>query len=182
MSLEIDCHEAQGCLASATFSSSDKRRIYRYRLTRQWAEGALTAFVLLNPSTADAFTLDPTLRRCQDFAKNWGSGGLVVLNAFGLRSTDPKMLRSSIEPIGPDNDLVIVDTLRRLDIERVIVGWGADPSMRDRAGRVLNLILDTGHQPMALGVTKEGFPRHPLYLRADSVPTLYEFDISTKVG
>ena len=33
---------------------------------------------------------------------------------------------------------------------------------------MLDLILAAGKTPMCLGATKDGRPRHPLYLRADT--------------
>ena len=64
--------------ASATFSD-DRARRYRYLLTRTWdASLPVVNFVMLNPSTADAFVLDPTNRRCVGFARDWGFDGLVV--------------------------------------------------------------------------------------------------------
>lgn len=51
-----------------TFVTADIRGDYRYTLTRVWDAALPTiTFVLLNPSTADAEQLDPTLRRCVSF-------------------------------------------------------------------------------------------------------------------
>jgi hypothetical protein len=64
--------------------------LYRYRLTRTWdAVRWSAAFVMLNPSTADAVDDDPTIKRCVGFAKRWGCGGIVVANLFAFRSADP---------------------------------------------------------------------------------------------
>ena len=64
----------------ATFSA-DRR--YRYRLWREWDRSrAVVAFVMLNPSTADASRDDPTIRRCIGFARAWGFGGVEVANLF----------------------------------------------------------------------------------------------------
>ncbi len=59
---------------SATF---DHSRTYRYALERRWSETAPAVFVMLNPSTADAFADDPTIRRCLAFARREGCGGLA---------------------------------------------------------------------------------------------------------
>jgi hypothetical protein len=145
----------------------DPDRIYRYSLTRTWNPHRLPlVFVMLNPSTADAFVEDPTIRRCLGFARLWGSGGLIVLNAYALRATDPKALRAHPDPVGPDNDAVISRHLTA-SIGRVVVAWGAHATP-ERASHVRALIERAGHRPTCLGRTKAGAPRHPLYLRADS--------------
>lgn len=151
-------------------------RTYRYALTRTWDEALPPAvFIMLNPSTADAFKLDPTVRRCQLFAEKWGAGGLVVLNAFALRSTDPKVLRGHADPVGPANDSVIVSVLCAGQTERVIVAWGCDTTLRrsGRDDRIRELLYAGGFEPHCLGQTRDGFPRHPLYVRGDTITTPY---------
>jgi hypothetical protein len=152
--------------ATAEFSPC---RSYRYALTRTWDTRRLPlVFVMLNPSTADAFTVDPTIRRCIGFAQTWGAGGLLVLNVYGLRSTDPRALRTHPDPVGPANDATIVARLAQ-PIARVIGAWGAHAEP-ERARYVADLIREAGHRPVCLGRTKAGAPRHPLYLRANSQP------------
>lgn len=147
--------------ATATFSPC---RTYRYALTRRWvANTEGIAFLMLNPSTADAFVLDPTIRRCMGFARGWGFGGLLVLNLFGLRSTDPAALRTHVDPVGPDNDAVIVDWLGRLS-GPVVAAWGVHGVYRQRGEQVAGLLRDHGRRLMCLGATKDGHPRHPLYV------------------
>jgi hypothetical protein len=74
-------------------ASADIRGDYRYKLTRVWDAALSTlTFVLLNPSTADAVQVDPTLRRCMAFARREGYGGLDVVNLYAFRTKDPKVL------------------------------------------------------------------------------------------
>lgn len=154
--------------ATATFSPC---RTYRYALTRRWACWPLAAFVMLNPSTADAFVLDPTVRRCVNFAHRWGAGGVLILNLFALRSTDPKALYSHPDPVGPVNDAVIAE---RLSSDKcgppvaVVAAWGVHGVLNGRAGQVATLLRAWGVEPVCLGVTKGGHPRHPLYVRGDT--------------
>ena len=51
---------------------------YRYALWRRWEPGPQVLFIMLNPSTADELTDDPTIRRCIGFARSWGFGSLAV--------------------------------------------------------------------------------------------------------
>ena len=161
--------------AGAEFSSDAK---YRYRLWRIFDPLMITmarqfaAFVMLNPSTADEAKLDPTLRRCEAFAKTWGYGGFMVANVFALRSTDPSgLLVPTIDPCGRDNHLAI----RRVanDCEIVVCGWGAFdglwsvPKFGGARDVALAAIRSAGRVPHQLGLTKDRHPRHPLYLRAD---------------
>src|SRR5437868_12651695 len=68
---------------------------FRYRLTRQWGEGAALPFVMLNPSTADAEQDDPTIRKCVGFAKRMGYDGIEVVNLYAYRATKPTQDRKS---------------------------------------------------------------------------------------
>lgn len=158
---------------SAVFSPD---RTYRYALTRQWNPDRPPAvFIMLNPSTADAWVLDPTVTRCRNFAAKWGCGGLVVLNAFALRATDPKVLRGHPDPVGPDNDQVIAAVLCAGQAGPVIVAWGSDETMRrsGRADQLVALLHTGGFEPQCLGKTTAGHPRHPLYVRGDTEPIPY---------
>lgn len=157
--------------ATAEFSPC---RTYRYALTRRWAAtGPVATFVMLNPSTADAFTVDPTVRRCLGFARAWGCAGLTVLNAFALRSTDPKALTGHPDPVGPDNDATIRRYLIVTDGGPVIAAWGADRAVRahQRDTVLCALVREfTGGVLQCLGTTAAGAPRHPLYMRGDVRP------------
>lgn len=77
-----------GTRCSARFSPD---RVYRYDLVRDWdTRQQVVAFIGLNPSTADESEDDPTIRRCIRYARDWGYGGIVMLNAFAFRATDPR--------------------------------------------------------------------------------------------
>jgi hypothetical protein len=151
---------------------------HRYALTRLWGTGPVVVFVMLNPSTADAFRLDPTVTRCRARAERAGAGGLLVLNAYGLRATDPTELRRHSDPVGADNDAVIRWLLADggpLPVGPVIVGWGSDATLRRdrRDQRMLDLIGGLGHRPMCLKRTAGGYPQHPLYVSYRDQPHEY---------
>ncbi|MCE9567431.1 MAG: DUF1643 domain-containing protein [Planctomycetes bacterium] len=139
---------------------------YRYVLTRQVGPGVRTAtFIMLNPSTADAMQDDPTIRRCIGFAQRWGCGRLAVLNLFAFRATDPADLKRAEEPVGPDNRAWFDQTLLGdLSTGPVVCGWGVHGEHRDQDLAVLEWLKAFGTEPLALGLTKDGHPRHPLYV------------------
>lgn len=142
-------------------------REYRYALWRWWEKAEPYAmFVGLNPSTADETEDDPTIRRCKRFAADWGYGGLVMTNLFAIRATDPKVMLAHGEPIGQENDDHLRDLGRHAGI--VVAAWGAHGGHQDRDREVIRMIPCMHH----LGLTKIGKPKHPLYLRADTKPTL----------
>lgn len=143
--------------------------LYRYTLGRVWGDpGSAAVFVMLNPSTADADQDDPTIRRCIGFAKALGCGALHVVNLYAYRATNPADLWTVPDPVGPDNDQILADAAHRAQVEHrpLIVAWGANA----RADRVEQVLALPGFRDnaLALGVTKAGAPRHPLYLRADA--------------
>lgn len=145
----------------------DEDRVYRYLLRRVWSvDGGILPFCMLNPSTADERVLDPTLRRCVGFAQRLGFGGMEILNIFALRSTDPKALYVHPDPVGPMNDAAIANSARRSGI--IVAGWGVHGEHGDRAARVRRIIEDAGAKLLCFGKTKDGHPRHPLYLRRDA--------------
>jgi hypothetical protein len=153
-------------VATAVF---DPTRTFRYRLSRTWdREGPVVAFVMLNPSTADAEVLDPTVRRCVGFARAWGFGGVQVVNLFAFRATDPRDLARAAAPVGAGNDRAILDAASRAD--RVVVAWGTRGTHRGRASAVAGLLEAAAVRTVALGTTKGGQPRHPLYVRGDTRP------------
>lgn len=153
----------QGETGGAVFS---KCETWRYKLWRQWAEdGKWVAFIGLNPSTADAKTNDPTVIRCIRFAKRWGYGGMYMLNLFALRSTDPKVLYQHDDPIGPDNDEVIVGTIYAQNVHEVVLCWGNHGKHLNRWKAGWDFARSApGDKMRWFGLTKEKQPKHPLYL------------------
>lgn len=143
---------------------------YRYSLTRIWSQALSGRLIVigLNPSTADATQDDPTIRRCVRFAQREALGGLVMLNLFAFRATNPDDLAECCDPIGPDNDQRIWQTAMRYKVDGVILAaWGAHRSASAlRVAQVCALVGQAGGRLRCLGVTKRGHPRHPLYVPA----------------
>ncbi|MBI1416966.1 MAG: DUF1643 domain-containing protein [Limimaricola sp.] len=141
---------------------------YRLSLTRDWGPGRAAVFVMLNPSTASEATDDPTIARCTGFARALGAGGMEVVNLFAFRATHPRDLRRAEDPVGPDNDAAILSAAARAGW--LICAWGIHGTLHGRGTEVAALLRAAGHRPQVLGLTKDGHPRHPLYLRRDVQP------------
>lgn len=138
---------------------------YRYLLGRSIdGQGGPLLLIGLNPSTADATQNDPTIRRCMGFAHTWGHSELVVANLFSFRATRPQDLKAATAPIGPETDTLLLQQADRAS--RILVAWGMHGGWMQRDQAVLDLL--SAFPLFCLGHTKAGFPRHPLYLRADT--------------
>ena len=142
---------------------------YRYLLTRSWDESSgQCVFIMLNPSTADGWQDDPTIRRCIGFARAWGYGTLQVVNLFAWRATDPREIGNCYEaggdPVGPESDKYISLTVARAEF--TVCAWGAQGIERGQEVRRILSAAKLHH----LGLTQRGMPKHPLYLRKDTKP------------
>lgn len=143
---------------------------YRYTLSRIWGPRVPgVCWIMLNPSTANGEVDDPTIRRCIGFTKRLGYDGLLVVNVFAYRATDPaELLKVGTEAaVGPDNGLWVKRACLQSDL--LIAAWGAAPGpFREGCEYVGHRIREEFFGLKCLGVTKDGSPRHPLYLRADA--------------
>lgn len=146
--------------AGAEFSPC---RHWRYLLWRRWdAHKPVANFLMLNPSTADEFKLDPTCARARDYAERWGYGSLIVTNVFGWRATDPAAMKAVEDPVGKGNDRAIVEAAKQSAL--VVCAWGNHAAHRERSKEVVQLLRKAGVVPHALRINSGGEPAHPLYL------------------
>jgi hypothetical protein len=148
-------------------------RKYRYALWRTWDNSLpRVMFIGLNPSTADEILDDPTLIRCQNFARSWGYGGVCIGNLFAFRATQPADMLAASDPVGSRNN----HWLKKLAAESglVIGAWGNDGNFLQRSSKVRKMIPNLH----CLAMNKTGEPAHPLYQRSDVEP----FPMSLRAG
>lgn len=141
----------------AAFSAD---RCYRYSLSMRFSDTLLdherdksAAVIMKNPSAADAFKADATIRKVETFVYHrfpdvrW----LHILNIFAFRATEPGDLNMALQEggamrvIGQDNDHVISRVAGASDY--VIVAWGnnsgIDPVLyEERVYRVKQLLSE----------------------------------------
>jgi hypothetical protein len=155
---------------------------YRYELRRWWGESGkgLVNFIGLNPSIADAYKDDPTIRRCIGFARDWGYDGLIMTNLYAYRTPEPEQLwkaqRVGIGITGSCN----FDHVRSVASEAAIViaAWGTDKKARIQAQHILSLISRDVYaiKISESSTSKDRFglsPLHPLYLSKNLKPVIY---------
>ena len=125
-------------------------------------------FVGLNPSTADEVQDDNTIRRCVDYAKKWGYGALCMVNLFAYRATAPAAMKAHASPVGADNDRWLLECAK--DAGVIVAAWGTHGKhlQRDQAVKLL-----LAGKLSCLLRTKDGHPKHPLYVKSDVIPCSY---------
>ncbi len=162
----VRTHNADGLYSKAEYSDCGA---YRYLLKRRWdaCRGVLN-FIMLNPSVADEFRNDPTVERCERRARRLGYGAFSVTNIFAWRDTDPSRMRRAEHPVGPENDRYLLTEAAEAD--QVIIAWGIHGAHLQRGPEVAEM-LGTARIPLFhLGQTKNGHPRHPLYVSYSRKP------------
>lgn len=149
--------------------------LYRYWLERGPAGAPYVAWVLANPSTADASLDDPTVRKARGFTQRWGYQRFVFVNLFAYRSTDPRGLLKAKNPWGPQNDDYIRHAVMAADF--VVLAWGnaVVKPLRERC-RVVSKFVQrerAADKIKCLGYTADRQPRHPLMLAYDTPLEVY---------
>lgn len=155
---------------AATLSNCDR---FRFTLFREWGEHDARlprkTFVVigLNPSTADATKDDATIRRCVNFAEREGCNRLVMLNIFAFRATDPRVMYAAIEPEEMrlnNNRYIRIEVMAALQAGgKVVAAWGTHGAHKNRGRDIAKIVLE-GLPLLCFGTTKDGHPKHPLYL------------------
>ena len=155
---------------------------YRWILKRELLNGKKTVvFIGLNPSKANSFNNDRTLVRIINFCSRWDYKNIYIINLFGLISKSPFQLSKSIDPIGLNNDLITLITLRfwQKNINCDLwLGWGDKGQLYGRNREVIKMIKDLSNlkssqnnyygRILSLGISKKGNPLHPLYIPNES--------------
>jgi len=129
-------------------------------------------FVGLNPSTATANSDDATVRKCVALARSWGFAGMTMANLFAVRCRYPQVLSTHRDPVGPANDRFLLPAIEQA--HTVVAMWGNHGlKSYGQLARRDQYILSLRDDWQCVGITKQGAPRHPLYVANSS--TLMKF-------
>lgn len=163
--LDVKCKDYKESILKTDAVLSECRK-YRFALWRIWDESKPYAMIIgLNLSTADETEDDPTVKRCIEFARSWGYGGLCMANLFAFRATMPTDMFTASDPIGVENDKWLIKLAKSAGV--VVAAWGNNGTYLSRSKEVIQLIPDLH----CLKMNKTGEPAHPLYLKATLRPT-----------
>lgn len=133
----------------------------------------------LNPSKASHLIDDRTIAKELKFARSWQMDTYEKVNFFPHRATDPLELLDAADPTGdPDNLACVLHACRRASL--IVCAWGGpygparlDKMVVARAVVVLRALNAERLQLHVLKLTKDGIPRHTLYLKDSSTPVLW---------
>jgi len=100
-----------------------------------------------------------------------GFGGFRVTNIFAWRDTDPRNMRAAKSPIGPKNDVIIQESCTWAD--QVIAAWGNHGAYLNRGAQVTELLRSSSKPLLHLGLSKQGHPKHPLYISYTQNPKIW---------
>ena len=165
--------ETAELLSGAKFSEDGK---YRYALWRFWnypacrdGNAKAVMFIMANASTAGAFTDDPTVIRCVHYAQRWGYDGIYIGNLCALIETHWTQTEELGDRVGEfcDHWLDIMRNSSALHI----AAWGfMGKNYPERAEQVRGMFPELHYLELSL----KGIPKHPLYLKSELRPLLWE--------
>ncbi len=155
-------------------------RRYRWKLRRSWPpalggaeRGAV--FAMCNPSDASHRRDDATVRRCAGYAKAWGCAYFEAVNLSPKVAHRPPVMLADLAAAGDppwwheENMRTIVATCAGVDAPAqplVVLAWGGiatRPAVAPLAALVRDRLALEGIPWHALGFTKDGEPKHPLF-------------------
>ena len=125
----------------------------------------------VNPSTAKPGALDPTIRKVIKISAANGYDGWIMVNLYPQRSTNPKEMTFYPQLI-KNNIAQIESVCKKYNIEKVWCAWGnaidtfgKKSFLHDSWKEIKTLLKKMNVKFYCYDtLTKEGNPRHPLYV------------------
>lgn len=121
----------------------------------------------LNPSLANAYSLDPTAKNIQTLAKQNQCNGWFLLNLYPERTPKPNHLpKRPIKTLLEENLNFILEFLEKeQSIDKIVFCWGNYVHQLDYLKQCSNHIIEKVKQqkriPYCLGITQQNQPMHP---------------------
>lgn len=148
---------------------SEPDRVYRYRLVQRWAFGPMRLYVMMNPSGADVNVGDMTVAKTAKMARMQGFGGQMIANVCAYRATDNKRLLEVDDPVGPENEKIILEMAK--EASQIVIAHGKLPNgLQSHAHRLVAKLREAGYPLYVLRLAKDGTPMHPLARGVGFIP------------
>jgi len=169
----------------AEFSPDGLERLW---LSRKVAEtGPVGLFIGLNPSTAGATvdTNDHTITKECEFARRFGWSGFWKVNIFTCIETYSANLKSLafVTAVGLHGDAVLRVVLPLAQV--IVVCWSASvpKNKLHRIRQVEEMLRELAPEAAlgCFGLSKDGYPVHPLRLSYDTRLVPYELPVRTSL-
>ncbi len=144
----------------------DEHRKKRYFLSRIWSNKPMSTWIMLNPSIADDSIDDNTIKKCINFSKNWGHGGLNVVNLCSDISTDPSSILEKIK-LNHKPDKISMNYIDNAlnNCKIIYCAWGFGIKTPEWLRKKLH-----NKTVMTLRLSKKNTPSHPLYINKNQIP------------
>ena len=155
---------------------------------RAFSREDVISWIMFNSSTATRTRDDPTIKRVQGFSRRAGFKVALVGNLFTYRTPSPAILGGLWNNPNPVPNLPQADAYLSWMFRHsamTVLAWGSGSGLRNslarkyfeiRSFKLINFLRmtrdDHGGSLYCLGRTRNGQPKHPLYLPSD---TPFEF-------
>ncbi len=148
---------------------------HRYQLRKLWGKdngdwSKMLPIILLNPPSKEPIKDNPTTRRCISIAKDAGYTGLLMANLFSYCTPDQEELYEGLKFYDHSENNKSLHQIAYFN-ENVVVAWGHQTRAKERVDYVIdNIFIKYAKENrrkirfLCLGLTKKGFPRHPLFV------------------
>ncbi len=161
--------------AKAVFSEDRSRRLRLDRFLDGWPAGVHAALIGVNPSIANEYENDATIRKDLGFAKRNGWSCITKINLFDFVATDVRELARADVPNSLENNVYLFRVMQEADI--VVPCWGPPEKLPKRLQgewRKVALWAANQRKPLyCIGTTKHGHPRHTLMTPYSTPVTLW---------
>lgn len=152
------------------FSSSGR---YRYAMGHIWGGGRKLVSIALNPSIGSSAKNDPTNTRLERRARAMNLGGVIFVNLFPFIAAKPADLKRAADPYGGRARSFNVINEHCVG-NFILCGWGVHGTHLGRGHEVETRLRARGFTLHALDLTKDGHPKHPLYIAYEKRPFVWE--------
>ena len=135
----------------------------------------------INPSTAQPGDLDNTLKSVERIALGNGYDSFTMFNVYPQRATDPNDMDRVPDRALCDENLRWLRAVLAETEPTMWAAWGTLIEKRDYLPGLMREMVALTREKNIPWVTfgkrsKKGHPHHPLYLRKDSTPELFDVE------